>query len=393
MQKEFSLENLGIPSYCQDRIYLKDPSEVAFIDDLAASMESDLTVINGVVAYETLDLFEPNVLNQLGLGLENRFTEMAKSGYYKLKQRAKQLFKYVFGFFLNFLRGSTDAKAIVEKHYKKIKDYKKAFDNMRPSNDSDKEVDIRDVKDRILNSVTSILVITQGLEEILNASYADKDKNAEARIVKFAMGINSLNSAMITGNFTKDINQEIMDKSGVISKTTIMEKLAKLIKDIYNTTSDKLNSNSSNDKIEFDNNSNVKEKLSEVKDLYKEEVDKTSMSYSEAYTYMKTALTTIEALIDPKKNNWDFKKIAKKVSVVSRNLEKEVERMGDEAVEEKTTENKSTGNAIQIIMSCGSFMSTTKEVMAIVLKSFKSDMDIFFTECSKVGSILHKKQS
>ena len=397
MENIMNLNDLVIPSYPEERINLNDPSEAAYIDDLAVSLESDLTIINGIVAFESLDITPFTMVNydNMGFGLEaSKFVEAAKQTYYKLKQRAKQFIKFAFGFFLNFLRGSTDVKAVIEKYSKKLKTYKKAFDDMRRTDDDDKDIEIRDVRTRIGTSVVTILILTGGLELLMNEMYSRTNHGPESKILCFATAINVINGALVSGGFpNKEMNEDINDSQGDVKKTKSMERVRKLITEIFNKKPEDLvkEDSSSMGKIYSDNNKSVKDALAEAKEMYKEKVESQTLNHSQAYEYMSGMLKLLTTLIDPKLNNWDFKKISQKVAKIDKDLVKQIDKLGDEG-QEDLEKNKSTASAVKIVMNAGSYLNTSKNIVSITLKTFKSDMEVFFTECGKVGSILHKKQ-
>lgn len=376
-------ERLVLPEYPEVRSFLKEPDESAFIADMALGLESELTYMNTIIGFESLEL-TPNVCVQLSMefGLEaSKFAETAKRTYYMFKQRAKQLVTYIFNFFLEMLRGSTDVKALLKSYASKTEKYIEAFDKMRLDFSDDKKLDIRDVNKRVKISLSTIETTCIGLDNLLIQMHnlGDKEK-VETKILKFIRGLQFINATL--------------DVTKMSTSTVSKEAEVAFMKEVKTNVIDRFKDNNTNVSDEGDITKKMDAKIEELKKVFKSDVSSTSMTYKDAYEYILSGLKFVQRRLESMDNEdyWDFKSIAKKINIVKDELLKELDGISNEKNLNDSASDKDLANAIKNIMSTGKYMSKTKDVIAISLSGFKSDIEVMFTETKKIGSVLYQKQ-
>lgn len=377
-------DKLVLPEHLDTRVFLKDPTESAFISDLAIGMETDLNVLNVLVSFEEMSL-TPNACVYLAdsFGLEaNKFAEVVKRGYYTFKLRAKQLINYVFNFFLELLRGSTDVKGILKSYAKKTEQYLEHLSKLRIDHDESKKIEVRDVTKRLVHSVYTIEMTCLGLNTLLNTTHSnEKSKDsAELKVMKFVRGVQVVNTGLDITKFLNSFNDEKVD--------------AEFMDYVKNGVIERFKDNNLNVSDESDVTKKVDSKISELKKLYDSEYKVANLTLKSAYEYINNGLKFIERRLNmvDELEHWDFKNIAKKISVVKDELVSSLDEISNEDNLNNTKENENLAIAIKNIMQTGSYMSKTKDMIAISLKSFKADTEALFTESKKVGATLYQKQ-
>ncbi|MGL5766505.1 MAG: hypothetical protein ACRCX8_12785 [Sarcina sp.] len=376
-------ERLVLPEYPEVRSFLKEPDESAFIADMALGLESELTYMNTIIGFESLEL-TPNVCVQLSMefGLEaSKFAETAKRTYYMFKQRAKQLVTYIFNFFLEMLRGSTDVKALLKSYASKTEKYIEAFDKMRLDFSDDNKLDIRDVNKRVKISLSTIETTCIGLDNLLIQMHnlGDKEK-VETKILKFIRGLQFINATL--------------DVTKMTTSTVSKEAEVAFMKEVKTNIIDRFKDNNTNVSDEGDITKKMDAKIEELKKVFKSDVQSTNMTYKDAYEYILSGLKFVQRRLEGMDNEdyWDFKSIAKKINIVKDELLKELDGISNEKNLNDSANDKDLATAIKNIMSTGKYMSKTKDVIAISLSGFKSDIEVMFTETKKIGSVLYQKQ-
>lgn len=377
-------EKLNLPEYPEYRAYLKDPSETAYISDLALSLESELTIINTVIGFEDIEL-TPNVCIQLAdsFGLEaSKFAEVAKRGYYMFKQRAKQLVTYIFNFFLEMLRGSTDVKAVMKSYAKKTEQYLESFKKLRVDHDESKKIEIREVSKRVAVSILTIEMTCISLDGILNEMHKlEKSKDTvQIKMMKFVRGLQLLNASLDYPKFLDISNNPEESKNYQNS--------------IANSIKERFSGNNLNVSDESDVIKKMDKTLADMKKFYTSDVKSAEVSYKSAYEYTLNGLEYVQTRLKDidELEYWDFKNLAKKINVVKDELLKEIDAISNDKNLNDTENDKDLADAIKNIMNTGKYMAKTKDVIAVSLKSFKSDIEAMFTESKKIGSVLFQKQ-
>lgn len=377
-------ERLALPEYPEYRAYLKDPTEAAYISDLALSLESELSIINIVIGFEDIEL-TPNVCVQLSesFGLEaSKFAEVAKRGYYMFKQRARQLVTYIFNFFLEMLRGSTDVKAVMKSYAKKTDQYIESFKKLRIDHDESKKIEIREFFKRVPVSILTIEMTCISLDSILNEMHKlEKSKDTvQVKMMKFVRGLQLLNASM--------------DYSKFLEISTNKDEYNSYQKSVADSIKERFSGNNLNVSDESDVIKKMDKTLADMKKFYSSEVKKSDISYKSAYEYTLKGLEYLQNKLKDidELEYWDFKTLAKKINVVKDELLKEIDAISNDKNLNETENDKDLAVAIKNIMNTGKYMAKTKDVIAVSLKSFKSDMEIMFTESKKIGSVLYQKQ-
>ena len=182
------------------------------------------------------------------------------------------------------------------------------------------------------------------------------------------------------------IQEELIATNGVIKKTEIHKFL---VSEIHNAISKAgMNQNSYSDDVLKE----VKSKVESVKEFYKEDVPILELTHIEAWEYLKSITRVLIALMDPKNNDWDFKKVVSKVEKLRNELIKETDKIDVEKEQKKKFFEKDkaeVSTAISTITRAGMHMNITKEIMVVSLKTFSNDVEKLMTDTVKVGSILY----
>lgn len=447
---------LTLPEHIEERAYLKDPSESSFISDLAFSLESDLDFLNTVCSFEGEIPLNAAVQICSIYGLEaNKFVETAKKTYYILKQRATQLIKYVCKIFLEFLRGTTDAKAVYNKYEEKLLKYSAEFDKMKPSFDSNGTIEVRDPRRRL--SFTTYIVSTtcHCLNSILDAMYGKKVKSKDSleKVLIFARAIQLLNFSL------SKVDSEKMVKDKGKMREFHEQFDAKLKEIVDDPNSFKMEPEKLSDTI--------KERTKVLKEVFKKDYPKESLNYKDSYLYVRTMNEMIlfelfgiakEEKEEPKQitqksddtsnkegkfklpegakpagimltNNLskdgkdlklrpksykikreagdispktgyvkkanmskdlDFKKLAKKIDVIEKEMSKVITEMDNDKLIEENNKREDMNEIMKVIMASGAQMAKVKDLISLSLSTFKGDMEVVLTENKKVGSILYQ---
>lgn len=441
-----------IPEHIEERSFLEDPSVPSFISDISFSLESDLEILDLVCSFENEIPLNAAIQIASRYGMEaNSFVETAKKTYFMLKQRATQLIKYICKIFLDFIRGTTDAKAVFKKYETKLLKYSSEFDKLGTKFSDGGSVEIRNPRDRISYTTYMVTTTCHCLESILNLMYSNDVKNRTSieKLMVFSKAVQLLNFSLA---------REGSDKLVLES-----DSLKKFFDDFDNKI-DEIADDPKGFKLSTDKvNSNIEDRTKSLKEVFKKDYPKESFSYQEAYDFMVSTHEILlyelfgiakekrddeprskdsvapqskfklpegasvggvvltnnlsskggSAKFNPKtirvkktehdsspkagyvkkkdmEREIDFKKLARKIDVIEKEMIKSLSDLDKAKDSEENNKGEDIKDVMKVIMGSGAQMTKVKDLISLSLSTFKGDMEVVIQETKKVGSLLHQ---
>lgn len=418
------------------------------------------------------DLFSNYACEAIGETVKNMASK-AKSNFVTY---AKKLVNFLFGWLINFFRGSANVKQTMAKSYSKARDYLKNLNKLETKargSDKESKIEITDFGNCVLVGLfmmQAIIVSTQRLGETMTKSYqatnGQSDQGDGKRLVTMrAFGLmevmldelgtlfatvgaidisnpENLISKLRTNNFNvKEVMnsyagdaQKLKDEAGKSSANesfgfnfdgymdVSMEakknkggfvdrvKNSKFGQAVSNTFKGKQNNaadtskngtndnknNSENDIENQQSNDALNKKAKQTSNLessyksrledtakYMSDPDKAEMNYAEAFDELRNGLNLFINI--SKNNKWDLERNIKAAEKIRRGLEKELNAMSINEVNDKVVSDLLTR-----ILKVGNHLGQVQRSAGIVVKRISACIDGMTTDVAKLGSKLVK---
>lgn len=364
------------------------------------------------------DVFSTCAMEAIGETVKN----MASKAKSNIVTYSKKLINFLFGWLIEFFKGSINIKKAMAKSYEKARTYLKKLNELERaarSADKESEIEITDFG----NCVVVGLVMTQGImwsiramsESLKSISATEGNDTAKSKtntrafemlsaLTQSCAELYALIGSINISN-TKEIISSLKSHQYDVGKMLVNSGAFEEAEKKYNkvrseqvtkVAESRVENNkgisSDEDKKEMEGDVKLKTANSlqakykgkmEETVKYMSDPDKATMSYSAAYDELRIKLDLFINI--SKANKWDMEKYISGVEKVRRGLMKEVNNMNVDEVNEKTV-----STLLQKVIDIGNSFGQVKKSAGEVVKRVVSAIDGMTTDVAKLGSKLVK---